>query len=335
MSNQALVLAQLVQSILEIESAMPAASTSMTCYPIKEESDENKENIPPTPEPFNIERDLVSLYDKVFPDSGLYHLFVQQNLLDIIKDPDYLLFDSAYCCHRLLAGQEKALITMKQSLTNMQNALDKMLSDTQHFDRNHRDNARTKIPALVKKGLELKIKDILPERPVTTTIPPRTPANSVQSEPALPTRAPAPKPKKGNCPDCRRPYQYDHVAWCRGQTDGWTCRCEPKSPTPLPTEPSPATGSNNIPVRPPLATIYVRKCHTCNSPHHTKARCPRYRCAYCHRAAPGHLVKDCTIKKLKDRNRNQPVIPELPPFSEDDGFYDIHGDEDGNLNGEC
>ena len=29
------------------------------------------------------------------------------------------------------------------------------------------------------------------------------------------------------------------------------------------------------------------------------------------------------------------VVATSAPFSEDDGFYDIHGDEGGNLNGEC
>ena len=48
-----------------------------------------------------------------------------------------------------------------------------------------------------------------------------------------------------------------------------------------------------------------------------------------------HLNKDCTIKKLRDRKRNRPPVIPDPAFSEDNSFYDIHGDEDGNLNGEC
>ena len=145
------------------------------------------------------------------------------------------------------------------------------------------------------------------------------------------------KPKKGNCPNCHLPYQYDHVAWCRGQVDGWTCRCKPsRPPTPFPNESSPATGSNAIPIQPPLARIYTRKCHACNSPHHTKAICPKYRCAHCHRTAPGHLHKDWTIKKLKDQKCNKTRIDsKLPPFSEDDRYYDVEGYQDGNLNREC
>ena len=153
-----------------------------------------------------------------------------------------------------------------------------MISDTYHFDLRHTDNAHARIPALIKKGLENQPQKILPSQPPQIIIHPGTPANSVQSEP-LPTPAPAPKPKKGNCPDCHLPYQYDHVAWCRGQVDGWTCRCKPpRPPTPFPTEPSPTTGSNTIPIQPPLSTIYAKKCHTCNSPHHTKVICPKYCC---------------------------------------------------------
>ena len=338
MTDQTLTVDQLLQSVLDdIISNMPAALSPKVFHPIKEEplSDDNKENIPPTPEPFNLEKDLISLYDKEFSDPMLYHAHTQENLLDLINDTDLRLFDSAYCNHRLLAEQEKALHEMRQSLNDMQNSLNMMISKTHRSDLRHIDNAQMRIPALVKKGLEHRLQKILPKQPETV---PRTPANSVQSEPALPMLAPSPKPKKGNCPDCRLPYQYDHVAWCRGQVDGWTCHCKPRLSTPFPTEPSPATGSNAVPVRTPLATIYRRKCHTCSSPHHTKTRCPQHTCRYCYRPAPGHLERDCKFKKLRDQrvaNRTTTTPPVLPAFSEDDGFYDIHGDEDGNLNGEC
>ena len=178
----------------------------------------------------------------------LYHLHNQQNFVDLANDTDLRMFDSAYCCHRLLSEQEKALKNMKLALTSMQTSIDTMISDTHRFDVRHIHNACARIPALVKKGLEDRLQKILPNQPPRIIIQPATPANSVQSEP-LPTPAPAPKPKKGNCPDCRLPYQYDHVAWCRGQVDGWTCRWKPpRPPTPFPNEPSPATGSNAIPI---------------------------------------------------------------------------------------
>lgn len=50
------------------------------------------------------------------------------------------------------------------------------------------------------------------------------------------------------CPKCRRPYKYDHVAWARNQTDGYTCRCKkdnvpPPSPPLVPLAPRPRTPS--------------------------------------------------------------------------------------------
>ena len=203
---------------------------------------------------------------------------------------------------------------MKLTLTNMQKSLDSMISDAHHFDLRHTDNTCARIPALVKKGLENQLQKTLPSQPPQIIIHPRTPANSVQSEP-LPTPAPAPKPKKGKCPDCHLPYHYDHVAWCRGQVNGWTCCCKSRLPTPFPTKPSPTTGSNTIPIWPPLATIYAKKCHACNSPHHIKVICPKYHCCYCHHTTPGHLNKDCTIKKLRDQKCNQPPFIPDPAFS--------------------
>ena len=57
MTNQTHTLDQLLQSILnDIESNMPTVLSPKVFHPIKEEplSDDNKENIPPTPEPFNV-----------------------------------------------------------------------------------------------------------------------------------------------------------------------------------------------------------------------------------------------------------------------------------------
>ena len=129
----------------------------------------------------------------------LYHAHTQENLLDLINDTDQQMFDSAYCNHRLLAEQEKALHKLRQSLNNMQDSLNTMISDTHRSDLRHINNARMRIPALVKKGLEHHLQKILPKQP---EIIPRTPANSIQSKPILPIPAPAPKPKKGNCPTC-------------------------------------------------------------------------------------------------------------------------------------
>ena len=31
--------------------------------------------------------------------------------------------------------------------------------------------------------------------------------------------------KPSKCPTCWLPYVYDHIAWCKRQTDGYTCKC--------------------------------------------------------------------------------------------------------------
>src|ERR1700729_1367825 len=66
------------------------------------------------------------------------------------------------------------------------------------------------------------------------------------SAPTSPETSTALTKQTGNCPKCRLPYHYDHVAWCRGLSDGYTCRChkkppasEPTSPTIVETEPDP------------------------------------------------------------------------------------------------
>ena len=67
-----------------------------------------------------------------------------------------------------------------------------------------------------------------------------------------------------NCPICRLPYVYDHIAWCQGLTNGYTCRCHKETPQPepkvpknstTPTETSPLYNNwmNSIPTKPPIS----------------------------------------------------------------------------------
>ena len=135
---------------------MPAALSPKVFHPIKEEplTDDNKENIPPTLELFNFKEDLITLHDTEFTDPMLYHAHTQENLLDLVNDTDQRIFNSAYCNHCLLAEQEKALHKLRQSLNDMQDSLNTMISDMHHSDLRHIDNAHMRIPALVRKGLE-------------------------------------------------------------------------------------------------------------------------------------------------------------------------------------
>src|SRR5277367_178970 len=90
-----------------------------------------------------------------------------------------------------------------------------------------------------------------------------------------------------------------------------------------------ASSSNTRPSRPPYPHINTQtaplsrriRCFQCDSPQHIKWYCNQYRCRYCHRLAPGHSQKNC---------------PNLPPIEDyQHGHYDIGGEEDGNLTGEC
>lgn len=90
----------------------------------------------------------------------------------------------------------------------------------------------------------------------------------------------------------------------------------------------PTPSSSNIrPLRPPYPPIPKPsrqiRCFQCDSPLHIKWYCNEYRCRACKKIAPGHSLRDCP--------NNQPELY-------DDGIrghYDIAGEEDGNLDGEC
>lgn len=45
------------------------------------------------------------------------------------------------------------------------------------------------------------------------------------------TRSNAHEGLNKTCDTCRRPLEYDHVAWARGLTDGYTCRCPKEAST--------------------------------------------------------------------------------------------------------
>jgi hypothetical protein len=57
----------------------------------------------------------------------------------------------------------------------------------------------------------------------------------------LSPQTPSPSPKHNSlfCPKCGLRYKYDHVAWCRGQDNGWTCKCN-KIPIVEPVTPAPS-----------------------------------------------------------------------------------------------
>ena len=125
--------------------------------------------------------------------------------------------------------------------------------------------------------------------------------------------------KPSTCPTCWLPYVYDHIAWCRG--DGYTCKCKlPQPKTPPPT-------IQSEPIRRPPRKLH---CFLCRSHKHIKTQCVQYRCHICQHMAPGHQVMDCP--ELPGRGS---ALVKRDSYSPNyDGYHDIHGFEDGNLNGE-
>ena len=92
-----------------------------------------------------------------------------------------------------------------------------------------------------------------------------------------------------------------------------------------PKPPRPPMRQRN-PSPPPRASSSRRtiiRCFQCDSPNHIKWYCNDYRCKFCKKIAPGHSQRDCPA--------NQPT------YYDDGqrGHYDLYGDEDGNLRGEC
>ena len=64
-------------------------------------------------------------------------------------------------------------------------------------------------------------------------------------------------------------------------------------------------------------------CFQCNSPHYLKWNCPNYQCQLCKEIAPGRSQRNC---------------PWTKPQHFDDGergYFDIGGEEDRNMWGEC
>ena len=128
--------------------------------------------------------------------------------------------------------------------------------------------------------------------------------------------------KPSTCPTCRLPYVYDHIAWCRGQTDRYTCKCNLPQP---PKMPPPTVQSEPIQWPPQKP-----HCFLCRSHKHIKTQCVRYRCCICHHMALGHRVMDCP--ELPGRGS---ALVKRDSYSPDyDSYHNIYGFEDGNLNGE-
>ena len=119
-----------------------------------------------------------------------------------------------------------------------------------------------------------------------------------------------------------------HVATVT-QTELWQCLLKPmrvrfKSTPVSPFQPSPSTSRSQITQRPPVQYAQTHRqlrCFQCESPHHIKWHCDLYICKKCGQRAPGHSQGNCPGRYIFDDDTR--------------GHFDIEGEFDGNLNGEC
>ena len=88
-----------------------------------------------------------------------------------------------------------------------------------------------------------------------------TPLQEISSSPdpndIVVTTSPKPTPeptlkalikRTRNCALCRLSYVYDHIAWCRGLTNGYTCHCHKETPPPEPETPKANITSTETPL---------------------------------------------------------------------------------------
>ena len=100
----------------------------------------------------------------------------------------------------------------------------------------------------------------------------------------------------------------------------------PRPPGPIYRQTFPSSSRSIRPPSPPtprMTNPRIYRCFQCGDAGHIKWYCNQYRCRYCRRIAPGHSQKDCPSNKEK-------------PYDDGyRGYFDIGGEEDGNLTGEC
>ena len=143
----------------------------------------------------------------------------------------------------------------------MTQTLTKMADDLAKTEHTQVSNIKQLIPELAKKNFEGRIRHTLlglaPPEPKTTI-----------SRPIA----------DGTCSQCRLPFKYDHMAWCRGLSNGYTCRCPKRPATPYPTSVSSRGSNSQIAVKRirPRVTHSLDNLRLSNT---TKAKCGR--CYHC------------------------------------------------------
>ena len=208
-------------------------------------SEENKENIPPLMLHDNLSN-LVDYFDSKFKEYEGYSTYFYQKLPKWISKPTFKLFDAYYCQHRFLLQQKRNYYSL---LLHTQ----RMLDSTNSMNRVQTYHAQQTIPKLLEEGFGTNLFELeYPER-----------------------SSPIRQPKPSVCPTCWLPYVYDHIAWCRELTDGYTCRYNLRHHLP-------PYNLNQLKIS--------LKNHTVS---YAAATNIWYQCCICHQRAPGHQVINC------------------------------------------
>jgi len=109
---------------------IPPSSFTATLSPIIEEPSHvaatvflNQNFPPPQPNAFHLP-DIVSHFDRAFPNHTSYRQYVTYSLGKWASDPLFTQFDTAYCHHRLVGPQivqlSRTVETLQQTIKNLQ-----------------------------------------------------------------------------------------------------------------------------------------------------------------------------------------------------------------------
>ena len=185
---------------------------------IYDTSEHNKENIPPFDfvNQFHLPN-IIPKFDARFKTFSHYWNYWNWHLTSWMSDPDFSMFNAAYCHHWLVLRQKEGLLDMRRQI-------DKQLEELETQDQVQWNKVELLIPNLKTKGFTLYItetlgrSDIVGETPFSYPISQWNPPN--HNPPTTPTPSPnpvIPKLKKKHkfgeeCPKCRCKYLYDHVA---------------------------------------------------------------------------------------------------------------------------
>ena len=122
---------------------------------IYDTSEHNKENIPPFDfiNQFHLPN-IIPKFDARFKTFDQYWNYWNRCLTLELCDPDFAMFDGAYCHHQLILRQKEGLLTMHKQL-------DTQLKELNTQDQVQRNNVELLLPKLGAKGLAVCITDTL------------------------------------------------------------------------------------------------------------------------------------------------------------------------------